>query len=215
MERKYLALNSALLFWLLSLAAWCFDATHLTWPAAAISLLAFSIHFLLIKVNPMFKKNKTGESSHNAINEPPSFKGAGPSGAQARAITWIAQDVTFVGNITASGDMAIYGTLHGNIDAKESRIEVKQGATVEGDIACRELIIDGNVIGQCTSDTIKIDENGIITGKLIYRDLAVKKGGIFSGNAEALPPVEEKNNVIGMKKDAATQSVVADKTQKA
>jgi cytoskeletal protein CcmA (bactofilin family) len=39
-------------------------------------------------------------------------------------------------------------------------------------------------MGQCRSETIEIDKNGNVTGTLAYRTLAIKKGGVFSGQAE-------------------------------
>lgn len=58
MDRKYLALNSALLFWLLALVAWGFNARSLTWLFAALTLMAFSLPLLSNQVNLMFKKTK-------------------------------------------------------------------------------------------------------------------------------------------------------------
>jgi cytoskeletal protein CcmA (bactofilin family) len=53
------------------------------------------------------------------------------------------------------------------------------GGLVEGNITCRELIIDGCVIGQCRSETIEIDKNGNVTGTLAYRTLAIKRAAFF------------------------------------
>lgn len=99
-----------------------------------------------------------------------------------------------------------YGTVSGDIDAKENQIKIMTGGLLEGNITCRELVIDGCVIGQCSSDTIEIDKNGNVTGTLAYRTLAIKKGGVFSGQAEVLPPVAEKNNVVGFITDTAVET---------
>ena len=46
---------------------------------------------------------------------------------------------------------------------------------VEGNISCRELIIDGKVQGQCRGDSITIEEHGNLDDTLAYRSLAIKR----------------------------------------
>ena len=61
------------------------------------------------------------------------------------------------------------------------------------------------MIGQCHSETIEIDKNGNVTGTLAYRTLTIKKGGIFSGQAELLPAAD-KSNVVGFIADTAIET---------
>lgn len=209
MERKYLALNSALLFWLLALIAWCVNVPPLAWLFAALSLLTFAILLLLNQVNIMFKKTKIIEMDKPAEIMPPApVSEKEPAVSEKHGTTVIASDVRFEGNIVSGGHVYVHGTLNGNIDSKESLIKIMRGGLVEGNITCRELIIDGKVIGQCSSDMVEICEHGQVTGTLAYRTLAVKKGGSFSGQAEVLPAVPEKNNVVGLMKDIAPDALV-------
>jgi len=194
MDRKYFALNSALLFWLLALVAWCSGALFLTWLFAAVSLLSFGISLLLNQVKIMFKKSKTPEAGKPELILPP---------VPVIEKEPTASDVRFEGNVVSGGHVYVHGTLIGNIDSKESLIKIMRGGQVEGNITCRELIVDGKVLGQCSSDVIEICENGQVTGTLAYRTLAVKKGGLFSGQAEVLPAVAEKTNVVGLMKESA------------
>lgn len=73
---------------------------------------------------------------------------------------------------------------------------------VEGNVSCRELIIDGKVQGQCHGDSITIEEHGHLEGTLAYRALAIKKGGVFSGRAEMLAAAENKSHILGLVADA-------------
>ena len=205
MESKYIALNSALLFWLLGLMAWCFESTYLAWLSGSFSLSSFVFHFQYQRINHMFKKNKIIEATPPAVNTAV-LNGESPSAvARKPATTVIAGGIRFDGNIIAEGDVDIYGTVSGNIDAEESQIKIMTGGLVEGNITCRELIIDGCVMGQCRSETIEIDKNGNVTGTLAYRTLAIKKGGVFSGQAELLPAAE-KSNVVGFIADTAIET---------
>ena len=205
MESKYIALNSALLFWLLGLMAWCFESTYLAWLSGSFALSSFVFHFQYQRINHMFKKNKIIEATPPAVNTAVLNGESSSAVARKPATTVIAGGIRFDGNIIAEGDVDIYGTVSGNIDARESQIKIMTGGLVEGNITCRELIIDGCVIGQCRSETIEIDKNGNVTGTLAYRTLAIKKGGVFSGQAELLPAAE-KSNVVGFIADTAIET---------
>ncbi|WP_368544268.1 polymer-forming cytoskeletal protein [Enterobacter soli] len=211
MERKHLAFSSALLFWLIALVVWCFDARQLAWFFAALSLLTFILPPLFRQVIVMFKKSKVVEV------QTPDVTPLAPAAEKEPAVekhgtTVIASDVRFEGNIVSGGHVYVHGELIGNIDAKESLIKIMRGGRVEGNITSRELIVDGSVIGQCSSDTIEICEHGQMSGTIAYRTLAVKKGGVFTGNADMLPAVVEKNNVVGLVKESEPAATVTPKT---
>lgn len=205
MDKKYLALNFALLFWLLALVAWYFSSMFTAGFLAVLSLTHFLIHGLRNQVMNMFRKNKETEIKQPATSPAPIAEKE-PTVVEKSATTIIACDVRFEGNIVAAGNVYIHGTLIGNIEAKDKMIKVMRSGVVEGNIVCQELIIDGNVIGQCLGDTTEICEHGNVNGTLSYRTLAVKKGGIFIGKAETIPPLEEKNNVVGLVKEPLAEA---------
>lgn len=206
MESKYIALNSALLFWLLGLMAWCCESTYLAWLSGSFSLSSFVFHFQYHRINHMFKKNKNVEATPQTAATPVLNSASPLTVSRKPAATVIASGIRFDGNIIAEGDVDIYGTVSGNIDAEESQIKIMAGGLVEGNITCRELIIDGCILGQCRSETIEIDKNGQVTGTLAYRTLAINKGGVFSGQAELLPAAADKSNVVGFIADTAAET---------
>lgn len=100
--------------------------------------------------------------------------------------TVIAKDACFKGSISSGGQLHICGRLEGNIDAKDGVIKIIKGGLVEGDITCRELIVNGNLAGHCICDSLEIAESGKVTGTITYNTLTIKQGGVFSGQADAL-----------------------------
>ena len=154
----------------------------------------------------MFKKNKNVEATPQTVATPVLNSASPLAVSRKPAATVIASGIRFDGNIIAEGDVDIYGTVSGNIDAEESQIKIMAGGLVEGNITCRELIIDGYILGQCRSETIEIDKNGQVTGTLAYRTLAINKGGVFSGQAELLPAAADKSNVVGFITDTAVET---------
>lgn len=209
MEKKYLAINCAIFFWLLALIAWFSDEAALARLAAACTLFAFLTHTQREKINAMFmKKNKT--EAQTAEVAAPAVAATEPETASVKKqeTTVIASGVHFVGNIVASGHVYIHGQVTGNIEAKEHLIKVMREGEVEGNIHCRELIVDGKVHGQCRGDSIAIEEHGNLDGTLAYRALAIKKGGLFTGSAEVLAAAESKNksNIVGLVAEEAVKS---------
>lgn len=201
MGRVYLFLNTALIFWSLALVAWCYDAHSWALLTAALAIIAFVIHALHKQVNHMFGKNKAAEEvTHTPVvttAPTPVVEREAPRDEKQNN-TVIATGVRFDGNITSNGQVYIYGTVHGNIDAKEGLIKIMRNGVVEGDIISRELIIDGIVNGNCRSESIDVYENGNITGTIAYSSLTIKKGASFTGKSELIRAVEEKNNVVGL-----------------
>lgn len=207
MGKKHCFLNIALFFWLVALVSWVLGAKSVAKCFGFLTMFMFPL-IILIQVNLMFKKNKSIEVSQPVINEAEPIIDKEPIAVDKQATTVIASGVQFDGNIVACGHVYIHGSLIGNIDAKDNLIKVMRGGMVEGNITCRELIIDGCVTGQCISDVVEIFENGQVKGSLAYRSLAVKKGGEFSGQSEVLSSEKEKNTVTRLiKKDDSSEGL--------
>ncbi|HGF0150400.1 TPA: polymer-forming cytoskeletal protein [Klebsiella variicola] len=202
MDKQYLAINGALFFWLLTLIAWSVDAIALVRLTAACALVAFLLHSQRKKINAMFiKKNKTEPQMAEVATPAATTPEPEAATSKKQETTVIANGVHFVGNIVASGHVYIHGQLTGNIEAKEHLIKVMREGKVEGNVSCRELIIDGKVQGQCHGDSITIEEHGHLDGTLAYRALAIKKGGVFTGRAEMLAAAENKSHIVGLVAD--------------
>ncbi|WP_181012955.1 bactofilin family protein [Citrobacter amalonaticus] len=115
---------------------------------------------------------------------------------ETKANTVISSDTTFEGNIVTTGMVSIHGILHGNVDAEDGIISVLQGGEIHGDVNCKNLNIDGQIIGQCQAESIEIYANGNITGSIIYEKLSVKKGGALNGHAQHMAQDTHRENVI-------------------
>ena len=112
--------------------------------------------------------------------------------------TVVARDVCFEGNLTAVGQVYVYGKVQGNITADDGLVKIMRNGQVNGNITCHELIIDGTVQGECKAESIDICEHANINGALNYATLSVKKGGVFVGSAETCRKTDINTNVIGL-----------------
>lgn len=211
MGKKHCFLNTVLFFWLVALVAWVFGAKLVAKCFGFLTIFMLT-KIILTQVNFMFKKNKSIDVSQPAVNNTEPVNDKGVAIIDKQATTVIASGAKFNGNVIACGHVYIHGSLIGDIDAKDNLIKVMQGGVVEGNITCRELIIDGCITGQCISDVVEICEHGRVKGSLAYRSLAVKKGGEFSGQSEVLLSEKGKNNVSSIikKHDIGEESKKSD-----
>ncbi|ECS3456956.1 polymer-forming cytoskeletal protein [Salmonella enterica subsp. enterica serovar Schwarzengrund] len=186
---------------MLALISQLFHTTLLATVAGALSICGFVAHIRLTQEKSMFKKSKL-------IDLPPrddlSPQDAQIPTAKENNTTVIARDACFKGNILSDGQLHICGSLEGNIDAKDGVIKIIKGGRVEGDINCRELIVNGNLAGHCICDSLEISENGKVTGTITYNTLTIKQGGTFSGQANAL--LLDENTVISNVANTITSS---------
>lgn len=134
-------------------------------------------------------------------NKLTSFKD--PEREEKSANTVVANGVRFDGNICSSGMIYIYGTIVGNVESETGIVKVMRSGQVEGNISCRELIVDGLVKGECSCGTIDVYENGRIEGNIRYAQLSIKKGGAFCGQAALDSSLikQEEPKVIELKKE--------------
>ena len=64
----------------------------------------------------------------------------------------------------------------------------------EGTLKSSELIISGNVSGTINSDSVVIMENGVISGDILYKQIAVFEGGII--NVAGMKQIEDKDEKV-------------------
>ena len=64
---------------------------------------------------------------------------------------------------------------------------------VEGTLKSSELIVSGNVNGKINSESIVIMENGVLSGDILYKQIAVFEGGVINvAGMKQAKPKEEK-----------------------
>lgn len=172
MKLKLHAINFSLFCWMLALISKILHSVLLTLIATLLAIAGFIIHFL---INRNMFRNKKNELIHtpNTLGE-------------KKPTTVIANGVCIEGNLKLDSNeeiVHILGELKGNIIANNGDIEILMEGNVEGDVTCKSLIVNGTLNGHCICESLKIEENGNITGTITYRHLTIKEGGVFSGCA--------------------------------
>ncbi|QLA68123.1 polymer-forming cytoskeletal protein [Enterobacter pasteurii] len=181
-------------FWLVALIIWCFYCSWWVLIPAGLALLSFLLYGLQRDFIYMFGKNKEATEVTQMNVEPvsPLAENKQPYEENINS-TVLAGGVCFTGDITADNNIYIHGEVTGDVEAKGALVKVMNCGRVKGDITCRELIVDGTVTGQCKAEVVNIYEHGNVNGSLSYISLSVKKGGVFTGNAEMMKVTDKKN----------------------
>lgn len=193
-------IDLGLLCWFSALTSWVFDQPYITVLLAVLAGAAFIIHYTKKGSSVMFGKNIAKKEEHPLSDEKNSDRSHG---------TVIARGVCFEGNITATGPVYIYGTVTGNIYAREGKINVMQHGSVMGNVESQSLIVDGAVNGESCAEHVEICEHGRVEGRLRYSSLSIVQGGVLAGDMAHCSEVTTGNIVDFSPEQEAVKEIQA------
>ncbi|MFO7543433.1 MAG: polymer-forming cytoskeletal protein [Thiobacillus sp.] len=98
------------------------------------------------------------------------------------AMTFICEGTELLGEIKASGNLRVDGTVRGNVHAKGD-IEVSASGTIEGkSVTARNVIIHGRVKSTLIAEgQIRIHSKGEMEGDVTAQSLDIESGASFIG----------------------------------
>jgi len=104
-------------------------------------------------------------------------------GSGKTLLTMVGEGAVFEGVLNVPHSIRIDGTLKGKLETSET---VTIGATgvVEADIAARNAIVGGLVIGNVTiSERVELEAHASLTGDLKTKTLVINEGATFKGKS--------------------------------
>lgn len=133
----------------------------------------------------MLLKNK--KMARNTDNDSPS-------------VNLIGNGTVIKGSIQSDGDIRIDGTLIGSIVSK-GKVVVGPSGNVEGDIACNDADISGNLKVKITvSEVLLLKPSAKLSGDIITNKLAIESGATFSGTCSMGAVVKDISNTTNQEK---------------
>jgi len=88
------------------------------------------------------------------------------------------------GNITATGDFRIDGTLVGSISSK-GKVVVGATGSVEGEIICQNADFSGNIKASVSvTELLTLKSSSKLIGDIKTNKLAIEPGAVFSGSCK-------------------------------
>ena len=188
--------------WAMALLAYClswearWDVLNLLLQSAPIIISSLFILFF-IRYLPadkglnMFKRKETSNENMDPATIKPEEdisvaslldkdETLSPAVVTEQEITIVPSSCHIKGEIEATGDIHISGSVTGTITA-EKTVHILSKGKVEGDIYAEKVVVDGKVTGTCASDAVEINANGFIDGTIASDNLSINKNGHFYG----------------------------------
>jgi cytoskeletal protein CcmA (bactofilin family) len=110
----------------------------------------------------------------------------------------IGKSLLIKGEITGSESLHIEGTVEGSVNLPDNRVTVGRNGRVSANIAAREIVVLGEVIGSCeASDHFDIRCEGSLCGDVVVSRISVEDGAFLTGSIDirrepALEVVEDE-----------------------
>ncbi len=94
----------------------------------------------------------------------------------------LSNDLTIKGNVTTNGDIQIEGTIEGDVPAH--MLTVGASATIKGEIAADDVVVNGRVIGRLRGLKVRLTATARVEGDIIHKTIAIESGAHFEGTVQ-------------------------------
>ena len=123
-------------------------------------------------------KDKDTEKAAAPMAAPAPIPGKRPGTRTAPSI--ISNDLVVHGNLTATGDIQVDGTVEGDI--RSQSLTIGEKASITGEIVAEDIVIRGRVIGTIRGRRVQLSSTCHVEGDILHEALAVETGAFFEGN---------------------------------
>ena len=107
-------------------------------------------------------------------------------------INIVTNGTTIKGDITASGDFRLDGTLEGNIQLN-GKLVVGDTGIVNGIILCQNANIIGTVNGNLSvKELLSLHTTARVKGDILINKLSIEPGAVFTGKCRMLDEVRQQ-----------------------
>jgi cytoskeletal protein CcmA (bactofilin family) len=101
---------------------------------------------------------------------------------ERRVAAWIGASILIKGNVSSSESMTVAGRVEGDITVREQAIVVAAGGTVRGNIAARDVVVHGEVLGTITAEgRVEVTATGSVHGDIIAPRMTLAEGATLHG----------------------------------
>ena len=111
--------------------------------------------------------------------------------------TLVSENCEIKGDITFTGELVVSGKVNGNIQSRQGSkavVRVLESGDVRGGIAAPNIIVNGNVQGDISSDGhIELAARARVQGNVHYNLVEMVKGSVVEGNLLPADKAAEQN----------------------
>ncbi|MDD3447065.1 MAG: polymer-forming cytoskeletal protein [Zavarzinia sp.] len=102
----------------------------------------------------------------------------------------LAENLTIEGNLAASGDLQIDGTVKGDIACRT--LTLGEEGTVIGEVKAETVHIRGRIEGRIIAASVELASTAVITGDILHDSLGVEVGARIDGHLKRRATTEPK-----------------------
>ena len=117
----------------------------------------------------------------------------------------LSNDLTIKGNVISSGDIQIEGIIEG--DVRAHLLTVGESATIKGEIAADDVVVNGRVIGRLCGLKVRLTATARVEGDIVHKTLAIESGAHFEGT------VQRQEDPLGNSASASSRPAAAPPAQ--
>lgn len=156
------------------------------------------------KAHAIDRRRELEQAQEEASQAPSTHAPAGEGESAAadahnpRSSSLIGPDLTVNGLIEARGDVRIEGHVCGDVSA--NRIVVGQGASVEGSIVAREVVVSGAIRGSVRGDSLTLGQTSCVEADVSHNSLTIEKGCYFEGKSRRVDHLLRASDLIGIRR---------------
>ena len=111
---------------------------------------------------------------------------------ESNSINIITAGTLIKGDISASGDFRLDGTLEGNIQLN-GKLVVGDSGVVNGNILCVNANIIGTVNGNLSvKELLSLNATACVKGDILINNLSIEPGAVFTGKCRMLDEVRQQ-----------------------
>ena len=111
---------------------------------------------------------------------------------ESNSINIITSGTLIKGDITASGDFRLDGTLEGNIQLN-GKLVVGDSGIVNGNVLCVNANVIGTVNGNLSvKELLSLNATARVKGDILINKLSIEPGAVFTGRCRMLDEVRQQ-----------------------
>jgi serine/threonine protein phosphatase 1 len=115
-----------------------------------------------------------------------------------RTSSILGPELTINGLIEARGDVRIEGHVLGDVCA--NRIVVGQGASIEGSLIARDVVIGGAIRGSVRGDNLTLGQTSCVEADVSHNSLVIEQGCHFEGKSRRVDHLLKASDLVGLRR---------------
>ena len=97
------------------------------------------------------------------------------------------------------------GCVYGDVFANS--IVVSQGASIEGSIVAKDVVIGGTIKGSVRGDNLTLDQTACVEADVTHNSLVIEKGSYFEGESRRVDHLLRTSDLVGIRRPSNTLEI--------